>query len=287
MNSKLVKFKNEVLFELLKFEDIYKRKDFIKNHNTFHQVDFYIILIITKNKSDHQIDFESYLLEPKSIVMIRKDQIHRFLNNKLEGYLLLFTEEFLINTFGEEEGLKSLQLFNNLVGYPKLLLEEEKFNEVLGMVSEMREEHKNGRDVFSVSVIRSMLQILLIKLFREKFNKKNYTISKKYTSEFIRFQNLIEQKVFLTRKVKDYGSLMGTSTKTLNTITHTVVHKSAKSFINEIFLRKLKLMLKAAVLSPKEIAYEAGFEDYPNFLTFFKKHVGNTPSNFQKAYKVK
>ena len=108
----------------------------------------------------------------------------------------------------------------------------------------------------------------------------------KYLNEFIRFQNLLEQEFSNTKKVCDYASMLGFSTKKLNTVVNFVVNKPAKEFINDTVIIKIKRQLLHSNLSIKEIAFRVGFNDPTNFYKYFKKNTSYTPESYRKIYKI-
>ena len=56
---------------------------------------------------------------------------------------------------------------------------------------------------------------------------------------------------------------------------------SPAQYFQELKLRKAKELLTETNLSIKEIAYELDFSSYEYFLSFFKKKVGVTPSEYR------
>ena len=69
----------------------------------------------------HAIDFEDYDYSDGTVLLVRKNQIHKFLDvTTVKGYLLLFTEEFIISHLNKMEALKAMQLFNDLLSFPKI-----------------------------------------------------------------------------------------------------------------------------------------------------------------------
>ena len=56
---------------------------------------------------------------------------------------------------------------------------------------------------------------------------------------------------------------------------------SPAQYFQELKLRKAKELLKETSLSIKEIAYKLDFSSYEYFLSFFKKRVGLTPSEYR------
>jgi len=285
---KQIKFVNTTnpksYFELIRIEELLERK---LDHNIYnnHIVNFYIIIFIVKGEGQHTIDFTDYTYSKGSILLIRKDQIHKFFRNTtVIGYLLIFTEEFIVSHLNELEAIKSLQLFNELLSYPILKLQDEnlEFANFVALTKQLESEDK-FRDEYSIGITRSTLHIMLTKLFRIKSKQGELLSKNKYLTEFLSFQSNVEMNCFKRIKVKDYAKEMGFSTKTLNNIVRSVVNKPAKTFIDEIAIMQIKRLLICTNQSVKEISYTAGFDDPANFFKFFKKYVGTSPDVFRKA----
>jgi len=288
-NIEHISFQNKTVpkasFEIALLEELFARGlDKHPELETLHQVGFYILLFVTENTGVHTIDFTEYSYEKRNVISIRKDQIHRFHLTKAKGFLLFFTNDFILSYLEQQEALKTFQLFNELLGSPKMSLNTAFYTEILELVSQIKKEYFNPIDSYSLGIIRSLLHIIITKLYRIKSLETKVPISKKYLSEFITFQKLVEEHCFNTKKVMDYAQKMGITTKTLNNIVQDIVHKSAKVFIDDIVITKIKRLLVHAPLSIKEIAYTAGFEDPTNFYKYFKKHTQSSPEAFRKAY---
>ncbi len=272
--------------DLVELKELYKRS--IPDHNpfSFHIVEFYIVMIITGGNGSHTIDFTKHKCKKGSLLTIRKDQIHKFDSKQnLKGYLLLFTENFLISYLEKLEALKSLRLFNDVLANPKVNLKNNDWLEISGLIERIKNEYFNLNDDYSQGIIRSELQILLSKLYRIKSRDVDIKQSPKYLEDFIRFQDLVEQHVHNTNKVKDYAAKLGLSTKTLNNITGNIINKSAKAFIDDICMKQIKRQLINTAHSIKEIAYYTGFEETTNFYKYFKRHTELTPEQFRERYR--
>lgn len=284
-----IKFSNKLnpksYFELVRLQELLIRD---LDHDIFnnHIVQFYIILFITEGEGYHTIDFTDYKYKKGTTLLIRKDQIHKFFRStNVKGYLLLFTEEFIISHLNRLEASKSFQLFNELLSFPKIDLNDdvEEFLNFETLVQQIEGESKY-KDEYSIGITRSALHMMITKLFRIKFRKGELSNKKKYLEEFISFQALVEKNCFNTKKVKDYARQMGCSTKTLNNIVQLVVNKSAKVFIDEIAIMQIKRLLITTNKPIKEIAYSVGFDDPTNFFKYFKKYIGSSPEVFRQAY---
>lgn len=284
---KHVAFENQqnpkAAFDFIRIEELPQRKNLDHAIDEIHLVEFYIIMLIEEGNGFHTIDFTDYKCTEGTILTVRKDQLHKFFISNLQGSILLFTDEFLSSYLEQLEGLKTLQLFNEMLGSPKIQLNTKEKKEIFTLIDRIRNEYFEVNDNYSLEIIRSELHILISKLFRLKAGKKTLFPDKKYLNEFIEFQKMIEQHAKKTNKVKDYAQMMGISTKTLNTISKSIVNKTAKEFIDEICIKQIKRLLLNTPLSIKEIAYKSGFEETTNFYKYFKKHTQSTPEQFRTS----
>ena len=61
-----------------------------------HRIEFYTILIVESGTVNHFVDFNIHTLRKGDSLIISKGQVHAFdPSAKYEGYLIVFTEEFL------------------------------------------------------------------------------------------------------------------------------------------------------------------------------------------------
>ncbi len=286
---KYIKFNNKnnpkSYFEIVRIEELLKRE---LDHDLFnnHIVNFYIIFFVVDGEGYHTIDFTDYKYQKGTILLVRKDQIHSFFKSpNVKGYLLIFTEEFIVRHLNRLEALKSLQLFNELLSFPKIELKAggEDFGSFTALVKHLEFEYE-FEDEYSVGITRSILHIMITKLFRIKSKKEELIDKRKYLEEFLTFQQMVEQNCFNNKKVMNYAQEMGFSTKKLNHIVQAIVNKPAKTFIDEIVIMQIKRLLISTNQPIKEIAYTAGFDDTTNFFKYFKKHTDSSPEVFRKAY---
>ena len=96
-------------------------------------------------------------------------------------------------------------------------------------------------------------------------------------SQFLAFQQLVEEECFKSRKVQYYAQKLGVSSRTLNNIVNEVIHDSAKAFIDERTIMQMKRLLISTNHSIKEVAYMAGFSDPTNFLYNILRSLREAP----------
>lgn len=274
-----------IQFDLVMLEDLFARTDLSHRPTDLHKVDFFILLFIKDGSGLHTIDFKEYKLKRGTVLTIREDQIHKFHQSHGEGFMLLFTHDFIVSYLEKLEALKTLQLFNELLGSPKIQLNEEELADIFTLVADLHQEYFEVADEYSSGILRSLLHILISKLYRVKSKQRKIIFHKKYLEDFIHFQLLVEESCFQTKKVNDYAEKMGVTTKTLNNIVQSIMHKPAKAFIDQIVITQIKRLLINSSYSIKEIAYAAGFDEPTNLFKYFKKHTHHTPETFRKTHK--
>tara|TARA_R100001369_G_scaffold92400_1_gene137267 strand:- start:2879 stop:3214 length:336 start_codon:yes stop_codon:yes gene_type:complete len=72
------------------------------NPNLPHRVSFFALLIVLDGMGSHQIDLKEYPIKKGTVLKIAKGQVHAFQENpNYDGYLILFTEQFVLNYFSK------------------------------------------------------------------------------------------------------------------------------------------------------------------------------------------
>ncbi|ANH60249.1 helix-turn-helix domain-containing protein [Dokdonia donghaensis] len=274
---------NEKDFELLSLTDFFTMIPTIKDHDPMrpHRVNFFVLLIVIEGTGTHQIDLKEYSLKAGTVLKIAKGQVHAFQKKPTyKGYLIVFTEAFLLNYFSKS----SINLISHFYNYYLVspITYNKGLNEALlnQLIPELKIETTFGRK----NIVASLLDLYLLRLERSvNSSLLLYSESKNYT-KFIQFKNLVEVDFTSTRNVKDYAQKMLVSTKFLNQIVKEFTLNTAKSFIDNLVILEAKREIVSLDKSVKEIAFDIGFDEVTNFTKFFKNRMGVTPNEFRKAH---
>ena len=103
-----------------------------------------------------------------------------------------------------------------------------------------------------------------------------------YQDHFHRFIKLLDEHYIREKNASFYASEMAMTTKHLHRICLSCTGKSTTQLIAERLILEAKRKLVSDSKSIQEIADELGFENYPYFHLFFKKHAGETPKQFRE-----
>ncbi|SHJ90308.1 AraC-type DNA-binding protein [Reichenbachiella agariperforans] len=268
--------------EFLRISELFERVEENPNHDPLkpHRITFFALLIVMEGEGMHQVDLENYLLKKGSVLKIAKGQVHAFQENlSYDGYLVVFTEDFVLKFFSKSTIDFISHLYNYHISDP--LVEGSNFNE--SFLALIAQELNNENTYAQRNIIAKMLELYLLKLERVS----HLAISTKRNTEqyplFFQFKNLVEERYMDTRNVKDYAEYMSVSAKQLNAVVQNFTLNTAKHFIDEYVVLEIKRAILSTNNSLKEIAYELGFDEVTNFTKFFKKHTGITPKEYKSS----
>lgn len=272
--------------EVMNFVQLAEKLSQSKNHNSFdpHKIEFYLILIITKNSYSHFVDFKSYLLQAGSALFIAKNQVHHFTKGleKADGFCIIFNSLFTDKHHFLSSNLKLNRLFNYHIETPLIRKEEMGEDNLIDSTALLFSEYQYAYSFAKSEVLSALLQVLLLKAERAKDFQSISGIKLHWLELFNNFKDLLEIDYVNTRNSKDYASKLFISYKFLNDIVKELMGKTAKAFIDDFVCIEIKRLLVSTSLSVKEISYQTGFEDSANMVKFFKKNMHITPLKFRQ-----
>ena len=282
--SFLKKKNSQLEFEVFTLSSLFSRINKLEYALDIPQrVDFYHILFITKGMGSHYIDFRPYQYSPGSILFIAKGQVHAFeIRRDVDGFLILFTEDFLTKNLIQSDILSFSRLYNYHLYTPIMQPDETSGDIFRTIIKEIYREYKLADKFAKEEFLSLLLKLLLLKAER----KKRILIWKEGNSnwffKFGAFRNKLEKHYTTTRNADDYARMLNISYKHLNEICKSVTGSTAKAFIDEFIILEMKRHLAVSDASVKELTYQFGFDEPTNFVKFFKKHTNYSPSQFRK-----
>ncbi|RMA64783.1 AraC family transcriptional regulator [Ulvibacter antarcticus] len=268
-------------FEFLNLTKLFARIPDILDHNPSqpHRISFFALMIITNGTGSHQIDLKDYPLKEGTVLKIAKGQVHSFQNNpQYEGFILIFTEDFVLNHFSKS----SLNIISHLYNYH---ITSPIFNDKTGnenFLNQLIFELNSENSYAQKNIIAALLDLYLLRLERKSNTNKLQVKNPKQYTIFIQFKNLVEANYTRTRNVKNYAELMFISTKNLNQVVKDFTLSTAKTFIDNYVILEIKRAIVTTNQSFKEIAFATGFDEVTNFTKFFKKNLKISPKEFKE-----
>ena len=274
------------LFALKKMEDIY----LISNgeSDSPHRHNYYTIIFIERGKGTHFVDFTEYVVEDNTLYFILPDQMHQMkLTEVPRGWVMIFTEEFLIANSIPDKLINDIYLFNDYGQSPPLALNEAQMNVYLSLVTQM-EQFSSSLEKYTLEAIGSLVKLFLIQSNNHcSLYKQNNPQLIETTNHLLRsVKRLLNEHYSTKHMVSDYADMLAVTADYLNKTVKGITGKSAKEHIQSKIATEAKRSLIFTNLSGKELAYELGFDESAHFNNFFKKTTGFTPSEFRTSVRL-
>lgn len=247
-----------------------------------HRHDFFMIMLFTKGKGVHTIDFNTYDIKPGSVFFMSPGEMHSWkLSNDTDGYVLFFNRSFFIMN-APNRNMNELQFFSieNKVQHSLFNRSQTKITEELlkNIYNESKTEAKQ-----QTLILRAYLDILLLKF--AAIIEPERSVKRSKTIELItRLEQLIEVNYKAHLTVTYYAKELAISPVQLTSLTTAYLNKSVAELIHDRLILEAKRLLIYTDLTVSEISNELNFSDNSYFNKFFKKASGQTPEQFRKRF---
>jgi AraC family transcriptional regulator, transcriptional activator of pobA len=262
---------------------IYLEKHYHNLHHP-HRHSFYHLVLFTKGKGTHTIDFEKFPVKPYQIYFMIPGQVHSWhFENGVDGFIVHFNESLFTTFLQNSHYLERFPFFRGNSEDGVCQLPASAHQRVVHLFEEMLEEIKENNEQ-RLDVIRLKLLELFITVDRGCHYKKAQAIPQQKMQLLKSFQHLIDKHFRTIKLPKEYAELLYVTPNHLNALCQDLLGKTAGDLIRDRVLLEAKRLLTNADLTVTEIAYELNFQDNSYFNRFFKKNVGMTPDDFRKNF---
>jgi AraC-like DNA-binding protein len=246
-----------------------------------HRHSFYELIWVAQGAGYHHIDFEPYPIQAQTLYFISPGQVHFWqIEQPLQGYMLLFTDEFLLSNTYEPITPRSFDFFHRLDHIPMLTLLGAVGQPFATLCQQMLDEYR-GQAFGRLTMLQAHLQMLLIvaqRHYTQASVAKPLSSSVRLVDEYIR---LIDVHVQEYQQVHEYASRLGVTPGHLTDTTREVTGMAAGQFIYRRMMLEAKRLLVYSDQSISEIAYGLNFSDPSYFTRFFRRECGTSPTQFR------
>ncbi|MET0298905.1 MAG: AraC family transcriptional regulator [Flavitalea sp.] len=248
-----------------------------------HRHSFYHLVLFTKGKGSHTIDFESFTVRPGQVYFMSPGQVHSWqFTAATDGYIVHFNEALFTNFLQNTHYLERFRFFNgNAVDGVRQL--PAKSFQAASMLFENMLVEIDAKDESNIDVIRLKLIELFILTERATETKKIKAVPKQQQTLLRNFVQLIDQHFRSVKLPKEYAELLYVTPNHLNALSRHLTGRTAGEQIRERVLLEAKRLLISTDLTVTEIAHDLEFQDNSYFNRFFKKYAGLTPEEFRKS----
>lgn len=248
------------------------------------RLEFHGVLLITRGRCTHEVDFERLALRPGSLVHVRPGQVQRWgLREGVEGFLLIFEPSFLFPT--RRRSVRDVEASEatgfDEASWPVLARLEPRDSAAAADWMERLARtlvEADGSPHFR-ALVRHVLLATLLDVAR-RFTSVS-TLSKVPRERAHRLREDVERSFRVTRNVGDYATRWGVSTRTLDRLSLDAFGVSLKEAIDARVVLEARRLLAHTGLSVAAIGESLGFSEATNFGKFFEARTGERPGAFR------
>ncbi len=246
------------------------------------QVDFYMLMLVTRGAGRHSVDFVDLPLRSRSLVLVRPGQVQRWnIKSSYRAEILLVDPRAIQPT-------RTLALTGAApLEWPShVLLGREEFARTHANLRELHQEIR-GHDGAGVTeaAIRHLTCALLLRLERRVARPVTTgTDAAAARRTYRAFLLLVENRFSSTRNVRDYARRVGCSPTTLRRACLVSAHCTPKDILRRRVALEAQRLLAYGDDSIATIAGRLGFSEATNFVKFFVRTIGSTPSGFRSGW---
>jgi len=259
----------------------------VSDINEAHFHDFYVIHYVTKGRGKHIVDFEHYDIEPGTLFFISPRQLHLWqIEEELEGYIMAFSEDFLISSNYSGDSVVELEFFHSVSLSPALKVSQSHASGVEGQLSAMQREFGERNEGF-VSVLRASFHIFIVQLQR-LFAEGMTRIKVAKEHQLVRqFKQVVSDKFTGQPSIQEYAEMLNVSVSRLNTVIKEATGLTPGQIVRNEQALAAKRLLAHSDFNVAEICYQLNFEDPSYFARFFKRETGLSPLAFRGSMREK
>ncbi|UFH57744.1 AraC family transcriptional regulator [Spirosoma sp. KNUC1025] len=275
------KYGKELLVDLVAISDINK---YIEVAPT-HRLTYYDIAFITEGREKISLNQNRLSVQPGDVICSIPGEVWSWpRQTAIQGYALLFEEEFLLSFFNDKGLLKKIKYLQNDRSFAVLRPGEQLFSKILDCLNQVETEIQLGIDS-NEHVLRALVYLILGLLERAKEVRIETNVdsiteqsTNRYLSAFIK---LVDEHYLYEHEVQFYADKLSITPNYLNRITKEVLGFTSKKYILTKIIQEAKNLLSYTSLSVAQISDELKFDAPSYFVRLFRKYVGMTPKQFR------
>lgn len=254
---------------------------------TPHRIDFHMLLAVTDGRCEHWVDFAAHACRSGSWIIVRPGQVFRFSEtSNWHGWVVLFRPQFLL-PLGRAIRHQDPAMTSILERFGNHLQLDASEQEVCiaGVEQINRDCQRLEPNVEVQSLLRHQLSTVLLRLRLAHLRQEvPVSVSPRSQARFHRFREAVEVDFANTHRVGDYAQRLGYSEKSLSRSTLESIGVTAKTYLSQRIALEAQRLLVHTSLPVSEVAAQLGTQDAANFVKFFRRWAGCSPTEFRNRH---
>jgi AraC family transcriptional activator of pobA len=248
-----------------------------------HRHSFYHLVLFTKGRGSHTIDFERFDVAKGQLYFMSPGQVHSWnFQGEVDGYIINFSEQLFQRFLASGDYLDQFSFFQSIAKESVFKLDDKTFVIVRDRLGNIASEVSTNSALAADLICAQLIEVFVnvqrgISRPTTKAPAQNLLILQN-------FRKLVNTYYAEKRLPKEYAAMLYVTPNHLNALCSDLLGRSAGEVIRDRILLESKRLLVNATLGISEIAFQLGFSDNSHFTRFFKKHTDHTPEDFRKTF---
>lgn len=249
------------------------------------RVEFHLVVLVTEGRAPYMVDFVEHACAPGSLLVVQPGQVQRFVSasTALQGWILIFRPALLgaettddVDTLHVGRRLAELAAHRRLSGESRRAAREtlERMARDTSLEIGVAERH---------ALLRHQISALIVRLHvGDRRGAPPDAEAPLVVERYRRFREAVERHLLTRHRVQDYAKLLGCSSKSLSRATLEVAGIGAQAYLARRRTLEAQRLLAHTSLPVAEVADRLGFDEATNFVKFFRREAGCTPTAFRR-----
>ncbi len=248
------------------------------SHSIYGQsrLDFHLMQIVLEGDGAHCVDFEMLPLRKGDVLLIRPEQVHAFDEASThEALLVIFLPEALAEPLPRDFVWRRENVLHPT---------GEDFSLLVDLATSLGELPRRGEVIRTVDLGKHLLGALVTATKHLVEERRTTDPARLPGSADLmeRFDGLLERHLLTQHGVAWYADQLGVSTRTLARACDATVGTKPKRHIDLRLGLEAKRRLIFSPVTVEDLSGYLGFSEPTNFVKFFRRVVGQTPSEFRR-----
>ena len=277
------KYGSELLVDVVELKYV---KRFLTK-GTVHTLTYYDITFVTEGEGNFSIDNQTHNAVPCDVLFSKPGEIRNWdTGHIVNGYALIFEDEFLSSFFKDPLFVQHLSFFNVGSKSVGLHLSNELYVRMLQLLSDIKTEIDSYKQN-DVHVLRALLYEALMLLDRayQKMLSDGSIHKEANSTHLSKFMEWVGTDLREHHSVRYYADKLCITPNYLNEIVSSALGISAKQYIQNKVMEEAKRLLVYTDFPISEIAFELHFSTVSYFVRCFRQSTGETPLAYRSIYK--
>ncbi|SEJ73596.1 AraC-type DNA-binding protein [Dyadobacter koreensis] len=276
------KYGKDLLVDLVTLSELNKYLEVTPTH----RLTYYDITFITEGSEIISLNQKRLFVQPGDVICSLPGEVWSWPEHtSMQGFALLFEEDFLLSFFQDKHLLKKIKYLHSDRLFSVLRPGDQSFGKLVQYLDQIRIELQTGIDS-NEHVLRALVYLILgllekaeqVQMDADPANEQFEQFGNRHLQAFIK---LVDQHYLDEREVVFYADKLSITTNYLNRITKEILGSTAKRYILNKIIQEAKNLLSYTSLSVAQISDELKFDAPSYFVRLFRKYAAMTPKQFR------